>query len=421
MQTSNLDLAPLKKMTSSFLNMEERLIHYDSEVKRELKNILDYWIRFTPDEVNGGFVGKVDHQNHIQTSSLKGSVLNSRILWSFSAAYNVTGDQQYLGFANRAFDYLTGYFIDKEFGGIYWTVDHLGNPLDTKKQIYAQAFAVYALSEFHTATRNNLAKEQAIELYRDIIKHSYDKANGGYVEALSRDWKESTELRLSAKDENEPKSMNTHLHLLEAFSNLYSIFPTEQLKNEIKELINLFLVHFISKHTHHLVLFFDNRWNEKSSLVSYGHDIEAAWLIQEAAEIINDKMLVQQVKNSSLLLAQAAAKGLDADGGLWYEYDPQAGRLIKEKHWWPQAEAMVGFFNAWEIAGNDKFLQRSIKSWEFIQEHIVDKQNGEWRWGIKEDYSPMDYEDKVGIWKCPYHNSRACMQIMKRIAALNLR
>ncbi len=390
------------------------LQQFKEDLENELQNILDFWQNKTIDDLNGGFVGRIDNSDKIITDAPKGCVLNSRILWTFSAAYDLTKSETYLKTAERAFEYLRDHFIDKEYGGVYWTVDYKGNPLDTKKQIYALAFAIYGLSEYYINSKNQQALDIAVELYNCILKHSYDVENGGYLEALTRDWKEIDNLRLSDKDANEKKSMNTHLHLLEAFANLYRAWKNEELEEKISELIYIFLNHIIDPETHHLILFFDEKWNPKSQIVSYGHDIEASWLIEEAAKIIGNEPLLQRVRDQSVNLAIAASDGLDTDGGLWYEYDLQKDDLIKEKHWWPQAEAMVGFFNAWKITGVERFLNRSLASWNFILEGILDKKNGEWFWGIHADNTVIN-EDKMGIWKCPYHNSRACMELIKRI------
>jgi mannobiose 2-epimerase len=394
------------------------LQQFKEDLENELSSILDFWENRTIDDLHGGFIGKIENDNKIIPDAPKGSVLNSRILWTFSAAYNLTKRVDYLKTAERAFEYLRDHFIDKEFGGVYWTVDFKGNPLDTKKQIYALAFAIYGLSEFYISNKNEDAKNLAIELYNTILKYSYDLENGGYIEALTRDWKEIDDLRLSDKDANEKKSMNTHLHLLEAFSNLYRSWADEKLNEKITELICIFLNHVIDPKTHHLILFFDEKWNKKSQIVSYGHDIEAAWLIEEAAKIIGNEPLLQQAKDQAVNLAIAASDGLDTDGGLWYEYDLEKDDLVKEKHWWPQAEAMVGFFNAWQIRSDKIFLQRSFSSWNFIQQNIRDQKKGEWFWGIKEDKTLLN-EDKVGIWKCPYHNGRACLELIDRIKFLN--
>jgi cellobiose epimerase len=397
------DIIPLKQLEL-----------YKKQLQKELSVILYFWQRYTPDTAFGGFYGRLDNDNKVYNDAPKSSVLNSRILWAFSSAFNLTGNNDYLGMAERAFQYIINYFIDKQHGGVYWTVDYKGNPLDTKKQVYALAFAIYGLSEFYLASKNEQAKEAAKELYHLIVEHSYDKINGGYIEALAADWKETTDLRLSKKDANEKKSMNTHLHVLEGFANLYRIWPNEILKNKIENLINIFLNHIIDKENHHLVLFFDEKWNVKSHIISYGHDIEAAWLIQEAAEIIDDKDLIEKVKIKSVRLANIATEGLDKDGGLWYEYDSNKNYLIKEKHSWPQAESMIGFFNAWQLTGDERFFKISLSSWKFVQEHILDRKTGEWFWGVKENYSLMN-EDKVGMWKCPYHNSRTCIELIKRI------
>ncbi|HEX8462304.1 MAG TPA: AGE family epimerase/isomerase [Segetibacter sp.] len=394
--------------------MLEVLIDYRKEMEQELESILAYWNKYSIDTQNGGFFGKIDNENKVDEKAPKGSVLNSRILWTFSAAYNFTNNPLYLQTAKRAFKYISSYFVDKKFGGIYWTVDYRGEPLDTKKQIYALSFAVYGLSEYYQAVKDNNAKQLAIDLYKDIVKYSYDTVKGGYIEALTREWKEIEDLRLSAKDSNEKKSMNTHLHVLEGFANLYKVWPDANLKQKITELIHLFLDHIIDRKTNHLILFFDEDWNPKSDIISYGHDIEAAWLIQEAAELIHDEGLLRQVKERSVKVAEAAKRGLANDGGMWYE--KEADHLIKEKHWWPQAEAMVGFYNAYQLTNNATFLENSLASWSFIKKYILNQKQGEWFWGVKEDYSIMQGEDKAGLWKCCYHNGRACLEILKRIA-----
>lgn len=398
--------------------MQDVIKNYKAELEEELNNILSYWMQYAIDEEQSGFYGKIDHNNKIYPDAPKGSVLNSRILWTFSAAFKHTKNPEHLKIADSAFQYIVRHFIDKEYGGVYWSVDYKGAALDTKKQIYALAFALYGLSEYYRASGNEEAKERAIELYDTIEKYSHDKIHKGYIEALAKDWQELGDLRLSAKDANERKSMNTHLHVLEAYANLYRIWPNEQLKQNIEELLYLFLEHIIDKESNHLVLFFDDEWNKRSGTVSFGHDIEAAWLVQQAAEAIADETQVTKLKSRSVKIAIAAEEGLDKDGGLWYEYEPDEKRLVKEKHWWPQAEAMIGFLNAWQISGDEKFLQHSLRNWQFVKQHLINKEKGEWNWGIKEDYSVMPGEDKVGVWKCPYHNSRACLEIMHRLQSL---
>jgi len=395
------------------------LISYQTEARQELAAILAYWMANTKDVLNGGFIGKIDENNVPDIQAPKGSVLNSRILWAFSAAYKVTGNPAHLDMARVAFKYILTYFVDKEFGGVYWSVTASGQPLDTKKQIYALAFAVYGCSAYYEASGDETAKTTAIELYNTIEKYSFDEVNTGYLEAFTNNWQPISDLRLSDKDANEKKTMNTHLHVLEAYTALYKIWPDVRLKEQLVQLLHNFTQHIINQQTGHLNLFFDERWASRSTLISYGHDIEAAWLLVEAAEVINDPYLIQEIKNMAVKITAAAEQGIDKDGSLWYEYEPEARQLIKEKHWWVQAEAMVGFFSSWQITGNKKYLDNSIQAWAYTKTCIKDDAYGEWLWGRNADGSIMGGQDKAGMWKCPYHNSRACIEIINRITRLN--
>lgn len=387
---------------------------YKNELCTELKQILDYWSTHTVDQDNGGFYGKISQDNVVVKDAVKGAVLNARILWSFSAAHNLDSAND-LAIADRAYAYIIDHFIDREYGGVYWTVDAHGTPADTKKQVYAVAFSIYALSEYYMAKVEEEIKQKAIQLYEDLVKYSYDEVNGGYLEAFNRQWEMMDDLRLSAKDANEKKTMNTHLHVLEAFTNLYRIYPDETLKARIVELLHNFQNHIVDSRNYRMILFFDEAWNSKSDIISYGHDIEASWLLLEAAEVIKDEQLIIEMKDLAVKMANAAMDGLDQDFALWYENEPSKNQLIKEKHWWVQAEAMVGFYNAWQISGQEKFLNASYQNWKFVQKHIIDPVHGEWIWGLQEDGRMMPNEDKVGLWKCPYHNSRACIELIRRI------
>jgi len=387
---------------------------YKTEIREELNNILHYWMQYAVDTVHGGFYGKIDNENQVFANAPKGSVLNARILWTFSAAWNVFRDPAHLKTAGRAFEYIRQYFVDKEYGGVYWTVDHEGRPLDTKNQIYALAFVIYACSEYYRGHKHEPALELAISLYRLLEQHSFDPVKAGYLEGFSREWQIIAELRLSMKDANEKKTTNTHLHVLEAYANLYRVWPDQTLGDQIASLLKVFDEHIINKQTAHLNMFFDEDWNVKSGMVSYGHDIEASWLLLETAEILGDQTWIKVMKQHAVKMAEAVTEALDSDGGLWYEREEEHG-LIREKHWWPQAEALVGFLNAWQLTGDEKHLQRVFDTWAFIKEYLLDKKNGEWYWGIKDDHSIMRGEDKAGIWKCPYHNSRACLETLHRL------
>ncbi|MEO8403198.1 MAG: AGE family epimerase/isomerase [Chitinophagaceae bacterium] len=392
----------------------DRLIHYKEEVTLELQSILTYWSKYTLDLEHGGFYGSVSNSNRPDKTAPKGIVLNSRILWSFSAAFSVSNNSLHLEIATRAFDYILQHFIDKEYGGVYWSVDTNGKMMEGRKQIYGLAFCIYGLAEYYKSTKEEIALTIANQLVDSIEKHSLDKEKGGYIEAFARDWQPLNDLRLSDKDDNEKKTTNTHLHIVEAYANLYQASPTPALREKIINLLEIFDRYLINRKTKHLNLFMDERWQIKSTLQSFGHDIEAAWLLQECAEIINYKLYMDHFREHAILLADGAAQGIDTDGGMWYEYEPKKEQLIREKHSWPQAEAMIGFLNAWQLTGNEKYLLHSLDAWAFVKEHIKDRVNGEWFWGIYDGYEVIE-KDKAGFWKCPYHNSRACLEIMKRI------
>jgi mannobiose 2-epimerase len=400
--------------SSEKMNQHLRLLQFRDEAEQELKNILSFWKDHAVDHGNGGFFGQINNENIVHATAPKGSVLNGRILWTFSAAYIYFKEESYLEIAKRAYKYITDFFIDHEFGGVYWTTDEKGRPVETKKQGYACAFVLYGLSEYYRASLDEEALQQAIKLYYTIVGRTYDREYGGYYEAFSREWNEIDDQRLSGKDANEKKSTNTNLHVVEAFANLYKVWPDENLKKQIQGLLRIFLQHIIDSANHHLRLFFDEQWNNKPALLSYGHDIEAAWLLPDCAVIIDDKHLIADLTTSSVHLTNAAMNGLDADGGLWYEYDLRENKLIREKHWWPQAEALVGLINAWQLRGENLYAESALNCWQFIKTHLLNP-TGEWYWGVNEDGSIMN-EDKVGLWKCPYHNSRACLEIIRRLS-----
>ncbi len=387
---------------------------FKKELKSELESILGFWMKFAHDEQNGGFIGQIDFNHNKNYQSEKGAVLNARILWTFAAAYAMEPNVTYKTTAQKAFDYIAKHFYDTESGGIYWSLNADGSPKDTKNQIYALAFVIYGMSEYYRISKDEKALQLAINLYNSIQKHSYDLINKGYFEAFTQDWKPIADLRLSQKDANEKKTMNTHLHIVEAYANLYSVWKNDALQNNIVELLEVIETHFINTETGHLRLFFDENWKEKPDVISYGHDIEAAWLLLQCAEISENEALIERYKNYALLLTDASKEGIDSDGGLWYEFDPKTNQLIKEKHWWPQAELVIGFVNAWQLTHDESYLEIALKNWEFVKKYLLDTEKGEWFWGINADYSIIE-KDVAGFWKCPYHNGRATMEILRRL------
>jgi mannobiose 2-epimerase len=389
-------------------------------VERELLgDILPFWLNYAVDLEYGGFRGQIANDLTIDPLAHKGLILNARILWTFAKAYKVYRDEVYLRTARRAYEYLRHFFWDAEFGGVYWMVDHLGSPVETKKRIYGQAFTVYALAEYAAASAEKEPLEKAIALHRMIEDASHDSKNGGYFETYERDWKLAGEQRLSDVDKDEKKSMNTHLHLLEAYANLLRLWNDDGLRKRLRELLRIFLDRIIDPESHHFRMFFDETWHDRSDRFSFGHDIEGSWLICEAAEVLGDTAILEETRKAAMSIAQAIyEQAVDNDGGLFYE---GTGKDIidTDKHWWPQAEAVVGFLNAYELSGRDYFLKAAQNSWAFIEKYMVDHQRGEWYWKVSRDGTPSNDKYKVDPWKCPYHNSRTCFEVMERLDRLS--
>ena len=374
-------------------------------------NILSFWSRKMVDPM-GGFYGRIDGQGKLHEQADKAVILNTRILWTYSAAYQITGNPKHKLMADRAYEYIAKYFIDFKNGGVFWSVDNQGQVVSDKKQTYAQAFAIYALSEYHKINEYKRAKDFCLRIFELMEEHTYDVLNNGYLEALNAQWGKLADVRLSDKDMNADKTMNTHLHVLEAYTNLYRIWPDQKLKGRLKNLIEVMLDRFVNDQGH-FNLFFTDKWELLSHEISFGHDIEGAWLLCEAAEVLGDEELIERVNQIAIKMTDAALKGLDTDGGLMNEAGPD-GITDDDKHWWPQAEALVGLINAWQITGNEEYMVQMKRVWTFIRTYIMDK-DGEWHWKVNR-HGDIDYqEDKAGPWKCPYHNGRAMIEIMNRL------
>lgn len=392
---------------------DKKILQLKSELSHELtNNILSFWLERMHDSKYGGFHGRIDGTGKLINNSPKGSILNARILWAFSAASRRFNNIEYSRAAKRAYKYLIYNFIDKDFGGVYWMLDYSGNPLNTRKQIYAQAFAIYGLSEYFRATEDRESLEYAIRIFHLIEQHSFDTKKNGYLEAFDRKWEPVDDMRLSEKDINLEKTMNTHLHVLEAYTNLYRVWKDDLLRLRLKNLIEIFLEKIIDSETNHLLLFFDSDWNSHDKTVSYGHDIEVSWLLCEAADILGDRLLIENVNKQSNLIIKANDEGLQTDGSLIYEFNPVTGKQDTERHWWVQAEAVAGFYHHYLRSGREESLLKAINCWEYIKENLIDYKHGEWFWSILADGTPNRKDDKTGIWKCPYHNGRMCLEII---------
>ncbi|WP_339881293.1 AGE family epimerase/isomerase [Polaribacter vadi] len=379
------------------------------ELNVELKNILSYWIDNTIDKEFGGFLGKRDHYNKVVEKASKGVILNTRILWSFSAATNHLKTDTYKDVCDRSFKYLKDFFNDKINKGVYWEVDYLGNPINKRKQVYAQSFTIYALSEYYLFSKNEEAKTWAIELFNQLEKYAKDSVNEGYFEAFNEDWSPIEDMRLSDKDMNASKTMNTHLHVLEAYTSLLKIYDNNELKASLKMLVKVFLEKFLNTKNHY-ELFFDDDWNLLSNSVSYGHDIEAAWLVIDAAKLIDDSELLQLSEEVAVKVADTfLLEAIDKEGAVINEKNLTTNHIDTDRHWWPQVEALVGLKYANDLKSDEKYISSSLKIWDFTKNNLIDHKNGEWFFRVDEKGNVYKSEDKVSMWKAPYHTSRACI------------
>ncbi|MGZ4461480.1 MAG: AGE family epimerase/isomerase [Gaiellaceae bacterium] len=391
------------------------LLELSTTAERELReNILPFWAGPAVDE-RGGFQGLVAGDMHVDPLAPKGCVLNARILWTFSAAYRRWPQPLYREMADRAFDYLLAHFWDERHSGLVWTVDHEGRILEGRKQVYGLAFGIYALAEYARASASEKALDRAVELFRLIEKHAFDEASGGYGEALGRDWKLIDDVRLSARDLNAPRSQNTHLHLLEAYAGLVRSWDDPAPRARLRALIEILVGHIRDERTDHLILFQDEGWRPLSRAVSYGHDIEASWLLSEAAALLGDDRYRHDIDAVALRMAERVLdEGYDREhGGIFNESAP-GGELDSNKDWWVEAEAVVGFLNGFQLSGRARMLDAALETWRFIEAHMVDRVHGSWFSRVSREGSPHEEMPKVDLWTCPYHSARAALEIIDR-------
>jgi mannobiose 2-epimerase len=394
----------------------EVLKQFKSRVQRELEgNIIPFWVNRSIDKA-GGFIGRMTNDGTVIKDAAKGLILNTRILWTFSALYRFYKKPEYETLAKRAYDYIIEHFWDNQYGGVFWMLDWQGNPLEDKKQVYGQAFAIYALSEYYRAFKQTDALERAKSLFDITEKHTRDAENGGYFETLTRDLRIAENQRLSEVDMAEKKSNNSHLHILEAYTNFYDVWKDKLLGKRLEELIYIFTDHIIAQNDRiYCQLFFDEFWHSKSDHISFGHDIEASWLLDRAAQVLKKPKLLEKTRKVCLSLAVSVYQyGMDNKQSLFYEAD-STGIIDTNKDFWVQVEAVVGFLNAYELSGEEKYLGAALNIWKFCEEHLIDRKNGEWFYKVDSKGSVVTDCFKVSEWKCPYHNSRACLEIISRI------
>lgn len=395
---------------------DDLLRQFNQSVWNELfNNIVPFWTEKTVDHECGGFYGRISNDLKVERKAPKSIILTARILWTFASLYEYKPQDSFQTMADHAYRFIHDKFLDREYGGTYWMVDYKGEVLTDKKKIYGQAFSIYSLAQYYAVTKNESALKEAQKIFRLIEKYNHDKVNYGYLETSNRDWTIAEEMRLSEIDMNEMKSMNTHLHLMEAYAMLYRVWPDKRLREKLYELIVVFRQFIIDPQTMHFKLFFDEKWYSKSQAISFGHDIEGSWLLCEAAEALNDSRLLAEIKEIALAMCNVSMEeGFSKHYSIYTEQNG-SGKIYRESHWWQQAEAVVGFVNAYQLSKNEVYLKWALNCWKFITEHFVDKKNGEWFYEIDSHRRPDRSRYKVSEWKGPYHNGRACLEILKRL------
>jgi len=378
-------------------------------------NILPFWIKHAVNGAGRTFHGSLSNDLKFDPAVERGALLTSRILWTYAAAHRQYRDPASREMADLAHEDLMSRYHDAKHGGFYWSINAGGSVLRDRKQVYGQAFAIYALSEYHAATGRRELLDQAVAVFRLLEKHARERTHGGYLEAFARDWSPIADLRLSVVDQNDPKSQNTMLHVMEAYTRLLGMWPDAGLRQALRDLVEVMLARILHPRTFHLGLFFTNDWQPTSDKISYGHDIEAAWLLVRAGEVLADPALIARIKTVALKIADVTlAEGTDADGSIFNMGDP-TGIIDDTREWWPQAEAVVGYLNAFQLSADPRYLAAAAHTWDFIEKRLIDRRHGEWFRGVTRDGTAIDSFEKVGFWKCPYHNGRMGLEAVTRL------
>jgi mannobiose 2-epimerase len=379
------------------------------ECLEPLDHIFRFWSGLK-DDIFGGFYGQVGFDGIVDRTADKGVILNSRILWFFSSLYCVNRDEAALMNARHAYKFLVNNMLDAKYDGLYWMCDCNGRPVDSRKHSYCQAFGIYGLSQYYKASGDEQAVELAMKLFNLIETKCKDDT--GYLEEFNRKWEREPNELLSENKVISERTMNTHLHILEAYTVLYEVTKNEAVKKQLYFLLGVIKERIYSREFKRLKVFFDDEWNETIDIQSYGHDIEGSWLVDRAVEVLNDKNLLEATQSYTLDIAENILNNAYTPFGVINETVNHVTDY--NKIWWVQAESVVGFINAYEKSGNKRFFEAAVNIWNYIHEKVIDKKSGEWYWMFDESGSPVSDFPFVSAWKCPYHNSRMYFELMAR-------
>lgn len=385
---------------------------FAEEIKEYLiKEMIPFW-EHLKDEEYGGFYGYLGYDLVLDKQAVKGCILNSRILWFFSNAYLLLREEDMLAYAGHAFRFLKEHCIDRENGGVFWSLSYDGKPEDTTKHTYNQAFAIYALSSYYDASKDKEALELAKELYRIIETKCTDAY--GYLEAFDIRFKPAENDKLSENGVIAEKTMNTLLHVLEAYTELYRVSGEAGVAARIRYMLDLVAEKVFNEEIGRQEVFFDKTWHSLIDLYSYGHDIETAWLTDRALEVLDDKAYTEKLSRITRTITENIYKRAYIDHSLVNE--AENGVVDTTRVWWVQAEAVVGFINGYQNSPeHTEYLNAAEDIWNYIKTYMVDKRSGsEWYWALDENRIPLE-KPIVEPWKCPYHNGRMCFEVIRRM------
>lgn len=382
------------------------------EIRNHLTDgIIPFWKKLRDDE-NGGYYGYMDHNLKVDKKAVKGCILNSRITWFFANAYMTLKDESLLEEAKHGYEFMQKYCVDKEKGGVYWSVAYDGTPEDTTKHTYNQAFSIYALSSYYDASGDEEALKTAMDLFHIIEGRCMDEI--GYKEAFDREFKEIENDKLSENGVIAEKTMNTLLHVFEAYTELYRVSKDADVKKRLEWILDTIADKIYNPELHRQEVFFDREMNSILDLHSYGHDIETAWLIRRGTDILGEKSYEDKMLPIILDLTSQVYKV--AFDGSSLANECEKGVVDQNRIWWVQAETVIGFLNGYALAPeHTEYLEAAKAEWNFIKEHVVDKRPGsEWFWDVNRKGESVDDKPIVEPWKCPYHNGRMCMEVIRR-------
>ena len=382
------------------------------EIREHLTQcIIPFWERMKDGEY-GGFYGYMGYDLELDKRAVKGCILNSRILWFFSNAYMLLGDKELLSYAKHSFEFLKDHCIDRKYGGVYWSVTYDGQPCETIKHTYNQAFAIYALSSYYRASGDKEALEIADKLF-DLIE-SVCRDDKGYLESFTEDFNPEDNEKLSENGVTAARTMNTLLHVFEAYTEFYAASGLEKAGRCMRQILDIFAEKVYDPDKKRQEVFFDEDWNSLIDLHSFGHDIETAWLVDRGCEILGDVGYTEKMRPITKALEECVFEKAYHNCSLANE--AESGTVDTTRVWWIQAEAMVGYMNAYQKYPEHKeYLDAVGDIWDFIKKYIIDKRGGsEWFWCVDESGAPTDGKPIADPWKCPYHNGRMCIEIIRR-------